>query len=161
MLSSRAAGQPHSHHAERRRRRHRCRRSCGRWPSSGESRLRSEIERWTPEQLLDLIFQPGFSTRASATDVSGPRRRHGRRQERGRAAGRRRARSVRDRQGHDRHAEPAAVARAAARRAARGRRRAVRAADRGGPPHPAGVARPTSASCSKGRSPTSMARAFR
>ena len=31
----------------------------------------SELERWSPEQLLDLIFQPGFSTRASATDVSG------------------------------------------------------------------------------------------
>jgi two-component system chemotaxis sensor kinase CheA len=30
-----------------------------------------EIERWTAEQLLDLIFQPGFSTRSSATDVSG------------------------------------------------------------------------------------------
>src|SRR4029450_13027465 len=31
----------------------------------------SELERWSPEQLLDLIFQPGLSTRASATDVSG------------------------------------------------------------------------------------------
>jgi two-component system, chemotaxis family, sensor kinase CheA len=31
----------------------------------------NEIDRWSPEQLLDLIFQPGFSTRASATDVSG------------------------------------------------------------------------------------------
>ena len=31
----------------------------------------AEIDRWSPEQLLDLIFQPGFSTRASATDVSG------------------------------------------------------------------------------------------
>ncbi len=31
----------------------------------------SELERWSPEKLLDLIFQPGFSTRASATDVSG------------------------------------------------------------------------------------------
>ena len=31
----------------------------------------SDIDRWSPEQLLDLIFQPGFSTRASATDVSG------------------------------------------------------------------------------------------
>jgi two-component system chemotaxis sensor kinase CheA len=31
----------------------------------------SEIDRWSPEQLLDVIFQPGFSTRASATDVSG------------------------------------------------------------------------------------------
>jgi two-component system chemotaxis sensor kinase CheA len=30
-----------------------------------------EIDRWTPEQLLDVIFQPGFSTRESATDVSG------------------------------------------------------------------------------------------
>jgi CheY-like chemotaxis protein len=37
-----------------------------------------------------------------------------------------------------RHAEPAAVARAAARRAARSRRRAVRAADCGRPPDPAG-----------------------
>ena len=31
----------------------------------------TDIDRWSPEQLLDLIFQPGFSTRASATDVSG------------------------------------------------------------------------------------------
>ncbi|RPI53671.1 MAG: hybrid sensor histidine kinase/response regulator [Acidobacteria bacterium] len=31
----------------------------------------SEIDRWSQEQLLDLIFQPGFSTRSSATDVSG------------------------------------------------------------------------------------------
>jgi chemotaxis protein histidine kinase CheA/ActR/RegA family two-component response regulator len=31
----------------------------------------SEIDRWSHEQLLDLIFQPGFSTRSSATDVSG------------------------------------------------------------------------------------------
>jgi two-component system chemotaxis sensor kinase CheA len=31
----------------------------------------SEIDRWSQEQLFDLIFQPGFSTRASATDVSG------------------------------------------------------------------------------------------
>src|SRR5687767_8403730 len=31
----------------------------------------SDIDRWSPEQLLDLIFHPGFSTRASATDVSG------------------------------------------------------------------------------------------
>jgi two-component system chemotaxis sensor kinase CheA len=31
----------------------------------------SDIARWSPEQLLDLIFQPGFSTRSSATDVSG------------------------------------------------------------------------------------------
>jgi two-component system chemotaxis sensor kinase CheA len=31
----------------------------------------SDIDRWSPEQLLDVIFQPGFSTRASATDVSG------------------------------------------------------------------------------------------
>ena len=30
-----------------------------------------DVERWKPEQLLDLIFQPGFSTRSSATDVSG------------------------------------------------------------------------------------------
>jgi two-component system chemotaxis sensor kinase CheA len=30
-----------------------------------------DLERWPPEQLLDLIFQPGFSTRSSATDVSG------------------------------------------------------------------------------------------
>jgi two-component system, chemotaxis family, sensor kinase CheA len=32
----------------------------------------SDIDRWSSAQLLDLIFQPGFSTRASATDVSGP-----------------------------------------------------------------------------------------
>jgi len=31
----------------------------------------SDIERWSHEQLLDLIFQPGLSTRSSATDVSG------------------------------------------------------------------------------------------
>jgi two-component system chemotaxis sensor kinase CheA len=30
-----------------------------------------EIERWSPEQILDVIFQPGFSTRSLATDVSG------------------------------------------------------------------------------------------
>jgi two-component system chemotaxis sensor kinase CheA len=30
-----------------------------------------EIDRWSPEQLLDVIFQPGFSTRSLATDVSG------------------------------------------------------------------------------------------
>ena len=30
-----------------------------------------EIDRWSQEQLLDLIFHPGFSTRSSATDVSG------------------------------------------------------------------------------------------
>jgi two-component system chemotaxis sensor kinase CheA len=31
----------------------------------------AEIDRWSDEQLFDLIFQPGFSTRESATDVSG------------------------------------------------------------------------------------------
>ena len=31
----------------------------------------AEIDRWSPEQLLDVIFQPGFSTRSTATDVSG------------------------------------------------------------------------------------------
>jgi two-component system chemotaxis sensor kinase CheA len=31
----------------------------------------SELERWTPAELLDLVFQPGFSTRAATTDVSG------------------------------------------------------------------------------------------
>ena len=30
----------------------------------------AELDTWTPEELLDIIFQPGFSTRASATDVS-------------------------------------------------------------------------------------------
>jgi CheY-like chemotaxis protein len=30
-----------------------------------------EVDRWSSEQLLDVIFHPGFSTRASATDVSG------------------------------------------------------------------------------------------
>ncbi len=30
-----------------------------------------EIDRWSQDQVLDLIFHPGFSTRASATDVSG------------------------------------------------------------------------------------------
>ena len=31
----------------------------------------SDIDRWSPEQLLDVIFQPGFSTRSLTTDVSG------------------------------------------------------------------------------------------
>jgi two-component system chemotaxis sensor kinase CheA len=31
----------------------------------------AELERWSHTELLDLVFQPGFSTRASATDVSG------------------------------------------------------------------------------------------
>ena len=31
----------------------------------------AEIDRWPQERLFDLIFEPGFSTRASATDVSG------------------------------------------------------------------------------------------
>lgn len=31
----------------------------------------ADVARWTPQQLLELIFQPGFSTRESATDVSG------------------------------------------------------------------------------------------
>jgi two-component system chemotaxis sensor kinase CheA len=31
----------------------------------------AEIDRWPEGQVLDLIFQPGFSTRSSATDVSG------------------------------------------------------------------------------------------
>ncbi len=31
----------------------------------------SDVDRWSQEQVLDLIFQPGFSTRSSATDVSG------------------------------------------------------------------------------------------
>ncbi|MCM3879398.1 MAG: response regulator [Vicinamibacterales bacterium] len=31
----------------------------------------AELDRWSNEKLLDLIFQPGFSTRATATDVSG------------------------------------------------------------------------------------------
>ena len=30
-----------------------------------------ELGRWTNERLFDLIFEPGFSTRAQATDVSG------------------------------------------------------------------------------------------
>ena len=30
-----------------------------------------EIERWSPARLFELIFQPGFSTRSTATDVSG------------------------------------------------------------------------------------------
>ena len=43
------------------------------WPSVIQRQVAaaSDIDRWSPEQLLDLIFQPGFSTRASATDVSG------------------------------------------------------------------------------------------
>src|SRR2546427_12900898 len=31
----------------------------------------AELERWTTEELLDLIFEPGFSTRVLTTDVSG------------------------------------------------------------------------------------------
>ena len=31
----------------------------------------ADLERWTAAELLDLVFQPGFSTRASTTDVSG------------------------------------------------------------------------------------------
>ena len=31
----------------------------------------SEIDRWTSDQVLSVIFQPGFSTRSSATDISG------------------------------------------------------------------------------------------
>jgi two-component system chemotaxis sensor kinase CheA len=31
----------------------------------------ADIGRWSPEKLLGLIFQPGFSTRAATTDVSG------------------------------------------------------------------------------------------
>ena len=31
----------------------------------------ADIDEWSQERLFDLIFQPGFSTRASATDVSG------------------------------------------------------------------------------------------
>jgi two-component system, chemotaxis family, sensor kinase CheA len=31
----------------------------------------ADLERWTAPELLDLVFQPGFSTRASTTDVSG------------------------------------------------------------------------------------------
>jgi two-component system chemotaxis sensor kinase CheA len=31
----------------------------------------AELEGWAPEKLFDLIFRPGFSTRASTTDVSG------------------------------------------------------------------------------------------
>jgi len=31
----------------------------------------AEIDRWSQEQLFDLIFEPGFSTRSSATDISG------------------------------------------------------------------------------------------
>jgi len=30
-----------------------------------------ELDRWTDKELLELIFRPGFSTRASVTDVSG------------------------------------------------------------------------------------------
>jgi two-component system chemotaxis sensor kinase CheA len=31
----------------------------------------TEMESWTPQQLLEIIFQPGFSTRSSTTDISG------------------------------------------------------------------------------------------
>ena len=30
-----------------------------------------ELERWTSEELLDLIFEPGFTTRRTTTDISG------------------------------------------------------------------------------------------
>ena len=30
-----------------------------------------EVDRWSDERVFDLIFQPGFSTRSTATDVSG------------------------------------------------------------------------------------------
>jgi two-component system, chemotaxis family, sensor kinase CheA len=31
----------------------------------------ADLQRWTEPELLDLVFQPGFSTRDAATDVSG------------------------------------------------------------------------------------------
>ena len=31
----------------------------------------AEMESWTPQQVIEIIFQPGFSTRTSATDISG------------------------------------------------------------------------------------------
>jgi two-component system, chemotaxis family, sensor kinase CheA len=31
----------------------------------------AEMESWTPQQLLEIIFQPGLSTRSSTTDISG------------------------------------------------------------------------------------------
>lgn len=31
----------------------------------------ADLDRWTDKELLELIFRPGFSTRASVTDVSG------------------------------------------------------------------------------------------
>jgi two-component system chemotaxis sensor kinase CheA len=31
----------------------------------------AEMASWTPQQLIETIFQPGFSTRTSATDISG------------------------------------------------------------------------------------------
>ncbi len=31
----------------------------------------AEMESWTPQQLIEIIFQPGFSTRTSTTDISG------------------------------------------------------------------------------------------
>jgi chemotaxis protein histidine kinase CheA/ActR/RegA family two-component response regulator len=31
----------------------------------------AELDGWTPQQLFDVVFEPGFSTRSSATDISG------------------------------------------------------------------------------------------
>ena len=87
----------------------------------------AELERWTTEELLDLIFEPGFSTRASTTDVSG----------RGvgmdvvkrvvvRLGGAVRVQS--EPQRDDDRPRPPAVAGAAARGARRSERRALRAA---------------------------------
>lgn len=31
----------------------------------------ADLESWTPQQMIEIIFQPGFSTRSSTTDISG------------------------------------------------------------------------------------------
>ena len=134
---SRTAGQSHPHRAERRWPRDRSAGAARRSPSSEGVAPQSEIDLWTVGAAAHLIFQPGFSTRSSATDVSG------------RGVGMDVVRSVVERlggavrvqselgTGHDDYAQSSPLARSAARRAARSGRGAVRSADGGGPPDPA------------------------
>jgi two-component system, chemotaxis family, sensor kinase CheA len=75
----------------------------------------AEIRQWPDDRVLDVIFEPGFST--------------GHRQKRRRASWRDRARVLRAWQGHHVHVESSAVACAVACRIARSGRRAVCHAD--------------------------------
>ena len=50
----------------------------------------AELDRMSDAQVAKFIFHPGFSTAKAITSVSGPRRRHGRRQDQHRAHRRRR-----------------------------------------------------------------------